>query len=172
MLLCTYAIYLDSHSIKLQIKDDVKKENLMRESFYSGSKIENTEYDGRLLGNLIVDSINLDKMIIRSSVNKLQYNLDLNNIVTIDTLESKTLFLYGHYTEVYGLVLNRLSEVKLRANFIIKSFNNKQKYIVVDKGHVLKQDIEKLKEDNTVIILTCTNDFSENEYYYVKGKRS
>lgn len=169
ILLCGYAIYFINNANDMQLKEDVQREKKLKEEFYFGTKSTTKEYIGNVIGNLVIDSIKLDKMIIKSSIDKLQDNLDLNNIVTTDDFKNKTLFLYGHYTEVYGLNLNRLSEVRLNDTFSIKTIEDNLSYNVVDKGLILKDNIKKLEDDNVVVILTCTKNFDDYKYYYIRG---
>lgn len=168
-MLCITSIYIVVYEERCQIINENKQEEDIKEVFYSGTIKKKLNIQGRIFGNLLIDSINLDKMIIRSSIEKMQYNLDLNNIVTNNSFSDRVLFLYGHYTEISGFVLNKLNKVKVNDNIVIKTSKNNLYYKVSEKGQILKKDINKLKENNSVIILTCTSDFNDDKYYYIKG---
>ena len=123
-----------------------------------------------IIGQLAIKKIALQKVVVYSSSDKLQRNIDLNNIVTTNKLNEQTVYLYGHYTQIKNLVLNRIYELKKKDLITITTETNTLEYQITAWGIIKKQEIKKLEGlDKSVIILTCTKDFKKDYYYYFKA---
>lgn len=162
VLLSLYYLINDYKTDQESIKIDEKNE----------TKIKNSnDYIKEYLGELEIPIINFKKNIIKSNEADLQKKIDKNNIVTLDDDIVDSIVVYGHYTQVRNYVLNRIYEVKIKDRVIIRTPNDNIFYKVVEYGKIKDiNDLDVSDDKRSIIIVTCTKEFSEVEKYYVKAR--
>lgn len=126
---------------------------------------------GTNIAKIIIPAIDLNKSLIVSSDGDLQKNIDLNNLVTRDSVDAKLLIIYGHYTQIKSYVLNRIYELKQNDEIELVKNKKTSKYRIIEMGKFKDfNEINKPETTKMIVIITCTKTFSKSEKYYVKAR--
>lgn len=130
-----------SESEKSNIIDDINKKDTFIE-----------------FGYVNIPKINLNTMFYNNN------NLD-NNVIVVKPsqypdVENSLLILAGHSGRGHSAYFNNLYKLKEKDNIFITYNNKKYKYVIIDIYYQKKDgniDIYKLKNTNTLVLITCTN---------------
>lgn len=149
---------------ELEVKEDEKIQALNNSNMANQS----SSYDGIVIGVLEIKSIKIKKAVVKSSYEKLQKNIDLDNVVTLSHLNDSMINIFAHYYNIKDKMFNRISELTKGEEIIVYNNELNNKYHVSNYGIIKKSELKKLKDD--LVLVTCTKDFSNTSYYYVSAK--
>ncbi|WP_423363672.1 sortase [Mycoplasma sp. P36-A1] len=142
--------------LELQTKEDEKEIK----------KIVNLESNNNILS---IPKISLEKPVYNTEYSKSQNIIDNNNLVSLYEYSEKGYTIYGHYTDTYNLVFNRIPEL-VKSDSLYLKINNKQiAFEVLETGIIERNKSLSLEKRNTITIITCTKNYDKELYYYVQG---
>lgn len=120
---------------------------------------------------LKIDKIDLEMAIFTSDIYNIQRQLDENKLVSLSEYQKDNYLIFGHYTQEANLLFNRIDEL-VKDDEIQINYNEEDIiYRIVDTGQVKRAEYDTLLANNTLNLVTCTKDFNDDLYYYIKAIR-
>lgn len=95
----------------------------------------------------------------------MQGNIDKNNVVTNNELDESKVFLYAHYSNIKGMMLNRVSELVKNDEIQIMNKNQMKLYKVAEVGIINNVSELYKKTENGLYIITCSKSLDHTRYY-------
>lgn len=127
---------------------------------YNFSDIDTKEFIGEIDSILVIDKIDMKKVIIRGPENT--YNLDRYYFVTADTstpLNGGNYIIYGHCSRTYGHSFNRLDELEIGDSFYLIQNGQEYAYKIEEKNKVLRSECSSFFPEKTcVTLVSCEKD--------------
>lgn len=136
------------------------------------------DYKGTIDSVMVIDKINLKKVIIRGKDNN--YNLDKYYFVTASqsaSLGEDNYVIYGHCSKTYGHSFNRLEELKAGDSFYLIQGDAVYDYIINEVRRELRKDAASYLDTgkDTVQLVSCERQkakgYSEKRLIIVTAER-
>lgn len=170
VLLSISYYWIDETKVKSSVQElNIKENQKIKDLGKSSSLTTSSLYDGHVIGIIEIKAINIKNAIIKSSLEKLQDNIDLDNVTTTTNLDVSSLTLFAHYYNIKNKMFNRLSELKKEEKVLIYNDDISYQYRVKEYGVISRDKLKDIQGD--IILVTCTNTFSNKEYYYVSAQK-
>jgi len=124
-------------------------------------------FDGTLLS---IEAIGFEMVVHVVSKEDIQAKLDENKIVSLSDYQKDNYLIFGHYTKLQGVLFNKLNELKVNDTMSINNQNKTYTYLVEQVGTIQRNEYDSLLDKDSILLLTCTSDYNDDLYYYIKGR--
>lgn len=166
IILCLCYIFSSYHKENKIIKTERKNNSTQQKIMQNDLKQTNTTIE-----QLIIPSIDFDKMLLKTPVERMQKEIDLNNIVTNNDFKDQRIIIYGHYTKTKNLVFNRIYDLAINDRLQLRNVNGTREYAVSEMGKLTdKVKLDDLSTQKQLIIVTCGKNLENDEKYYIKAR--